>query len=453
MEVVNSMRICPLTVVGLLIFSPPAASAQWLKGAAGTQNALWTVHFLTDSVGWVAYGDTVSTTTDGGATWSPHSVGTSSTLTAVFFCDLDTGYAAGAKDPGVSAVFRTTDGGQQWLDVSPGIGTFMSGVCFVDGSRGWAVGQDGYPGNGRIVATTDGGETWTEQPAGPVSYLSSAFFVDSLVGWVVGDMVILKTTDGGSTWVEQDTAMTHSLLGLPLHSVCFANKDTGWVVGGIAGESLIASTRDGGSTWSHQLFGSATPSQDIGRLSWVTFVDDTTGWFVGTQRDGVTSLILNTKDGGETLTYQDPQVRGRLYCVSFADEQHGWAVGELGLLLITSNGGVTAVQPEGKSLPTGFALFQNYPNPFNPSTTIRYALPHRSHVTLAFFNTLGQQVATLVPGEQEAGYNETTFDAHGLASGVYLCRLQVRPSGSAAWRDSRSGGGEAVRMMEMVLVR
>ena len=72
-----------------------------------------------------------------------------------------------------------------------------------------------------------------------------------------------------------------------------------------------------------------------------------------------------------------------------------------------------------------FALLQSFPNPFNPSTTIRYGLATRSHVTLTVFNTLGQEVAELVNGEQEPGYHEVTFDGRNLASGVYLYRMQA----------------------------
>ncbi len=87
---------------------------------------------------------------------------------------------------------------------------------------------------------------------------------------------------------------------------------------------------------------------------------------------------------------------------------------------------VTAVDHSFREgLPQRTSLMQNYPNPFNPSTTIRYGLPSRSHVTLTVFNTLGQQVATLVEGEKEAGFHEAVFDASGLASGVYLYRLQA----------------------------
>jgi hypothetical protein len=78
-----------------------------------------------------------------------------------------------------------------------------------------------------------------------------------------------------------------------------------------------------------------------------------------------------------------------------------------------------------KSNPTVFTLSQNYPNPFNPSTTIHYGLPHRSDVHLSVFNTLGQQVATLQNGEQEAGYHDVKFDGTHLPSGIYFYRMQA----------------------------
>jgi hypothetical protein len=84
---------------------------------------------------------------------------------------------------------------------------------------------------------------------------------------------------------------------------------------------------------------------------------------------------------------------------------------------------------EDQESPKEFFLSQNFPNPFNPSTRIKYALPSRSEVVLKIFNVLGQEVKTLLEDGQEAGTYTVSFDARGLASGVYFYRLHATGAG------------------------
>jgi plastocyanin len=75
--------------------------------------------------------------------------------------------------------------------------------------------------------------------------------------------------------------------------------------------------------------------------------------------------------------------------------------------------------------PVAFELSQNYPNPFNPSTTIKFAIPEATLVTLKVFNALGEEVALLVDGFMESGIHEVNFDAFRLNSGMYFYRIQA----------------------------
>lgn len=77
----------------------------------------------------------------------------------------------------------------------------------------------------------------------------------------------------------------------------------------------------------------------------------------------------------------------------------------------------------GNGLPMSFSLEQNYPNPFNPQTTIRYALPAASKVTLEVFDLIGRRISVLVSGMQEAGFHEVNFRGDTLPSGTYFYRI------------------------------
>ena len=74
--------------------------------------------------------------------------------------------------------------------------------------------------------------------------------------------------------------------------------------------------------------------------------------------------------------------------------------------------------------PKDFALYQNYPNPFNPSTTIKFALPIKTNLSLSVYNTLGEKVAEIFNGEMEKGYHEMMFNASGLSSGIYFYKIE-----------------------------
>ncbi len=76
-------------------------------------------------------------------------------------------------------------------------------------------------------------------------------------------------------------------------------------------------------------------------------------------------------------------------------------------------------------------LSQNNPNPFNPSTTIAYAVPTMSKVTLTIYDVTGRYVTTLVNNESRGAgrysvmWNGQSASGDQVGSGVYFYRLQV----------------------------
>ncbi|MCA9783499.1 MAG: T9SS type A sorting domain-containing protein, partial [Candidatus Cloacimonetes bacterium] len=91
-----------------------------------------------------------------------------------------------------------------------------------------------------------------------------------------------------------------------------------------------------------------------------------------------------------------------------------------------------------QALPESFELLGAWPNPFNPDTRLRLSLDRERDVQLSVYNLQGARVAELHRGVLPAGQHEVTFSGVGLASGVYLVRLQ---------------SGDAQRSMKVMLVK
>ncbi|HSD62412.1 MAG TPA: YCF48-related protein, partial [Ignavibacteriaceae bacterium] len=377
---------------------------------------------------------------------------TTTLLSSVSFIDVNNGWVAG----GSGKILKTTDGGTNWSSLTSGTGTPFYGISFTDANNGTVIGMTS------IYRTTDGGTTWVNQPSGTGSLLWDVDFIDANNGFVVGDAgTILKTTNGGTNWVSLTTGVSNILEG-----VSFTDLNNGTA----CGIGVILRTTDGGTTWINQ------PAQTTNILYGVSFTDAANGTAVGssgtilrtTNGGGIipvelTSFNAYAGENGVTLSWQTAtETNNRGFEVQRSEiggQKSGWE--KIGFV---NGSGTTTEQMSytfidnkvergtyyyrlkqvdfdgtfkysneievNTSTPLVFNLEQNYPNPFNPVTSIKYSIPNTgtsTFVQLKVYNSLGEEVATLVNQNQPAGNYEVKFSASGngkgLSSGVYIYRL------------------------------
>jgi photosystem II stability/assembly factor-like uncharacterized protein len=412
-----------------IILKTTNGGTTWTPQDAG--NSLESVQFISSSVGWASgLNGVILKTTNGGTTWGAQSSGVVSCIESIFFINATTGWCAG-QFPG--SLLKTTDGGTSWVPQTNGIdpNDDIISVFFIDAQTGWLVGH-GDPGGvstGLIEKTTNGGATWTTQTSGTDQYLLSVAFVNATTGWTVGSGgTILKTTNGGTTWASEPSGTTFEL-----DRVVLRLGEGGWITGDNG--SILRNTIAPLPVQLASLNATVVGGSNV-LLNWMTVSEVNNYGFVFQRRSDDTSPFEDipgsfTPGYGTTL---EPQHYSYTQ-LNVIPGHYDYRLKQIdldGLIHYSFSIGVdvTVVTSVSEETPRVFDVSQNYPNPFNPTTSIHYQLPVHSNVTLTIYNMLGQEVKTLVNGEQSAGYKSVEWDSHDsngntLPSGAYIYRVQA----------------------------
>jgi photosystem II stability/assembly factor-like uncharacterized protein len=311
----------------------------------------------------------------------------------------------------VDGIYKSTNDGSSWVKKS-------NGLIIGGGSNNYfAISMYEHLGTlfagtySGIYRSTDLGENWQQ-----TNIFGSEIWVDKFTFFnnalyagrdVINNPSLFKSTNGGFNWFVVDIWNN-----FPVEVFCFFGETNNLFVGTALGVWL--STNDGLSWTSRNVGLSPDP--------YSTSIIKVGGTMFTSLEFGGSGIYRSSNDG---LNWQG--INGGLPFLNAISKLINY---DSLLIASTSNGlyqrnlSEILVGIENKNQTAyKFKLYQNYPNPFNPSSTIKFDMPKSSDVKIVIYNTIGQEVFTLLNSHFEPGSYSVQWNASNNPSGVYFYRI------------------------------
>lgn len=409
-------RFVLLPILLIIIFSPVQQSfADWIRQETGVRDNLFDIFFLTESLGYsVGWGSSpggvVLKTTDGGENWSSSVPVRNSYLFSIVFLDSYTGYAAGYDgETSRAMIISTIDGGENWARETFRESFGFYRLQFVNEQTGFVCGY-----NGAIMRASFGGLYWELLDTDTDETFRMLHFPTEETGYAVAweadrylqPSKMYKTSDSGDEWDLVHDFGANTVIG-GLH---FMTADHGFISGN-DGYECIYETEDGGENW-NRIFRS-----DVRVVLQDIHFNGDFGWCMSDR-----GRIIATQDAGESWELEEVEDRPQLFYKAYSVGETVYACATGGdVYRNTFENGVSA---EWKPiLPGQIEILSSYPNPFNSTIRLEYRLNMRMNIDVAVYNPFGQRIAVLDHGIRNAGYQNLTWNAQSVPSGIYLCRI------------------------------
>lgn len=386
-----------VAVIAALVFSAELGTAQWVRVDGVPISDISSLHVHNTTM-YAANDSAVYVSTDGGGTWTRSATLPGSPMFVDAVIVFEGKIFAGT---GGNGVFVSSNNGQSWSALNAGLSGGGSHHISSFAERNGVL----YAGTGGAGVYRLQGNTWIPFGSLAANLAGNVWFVrtkgDTLVAGAGGNGFLWYAPSGAADWTG---VLVAPLQGLELLVTSMVEFRGALVVGSTYG---IYRSTDNGANWVPMPSGIPAARPVL-----LTVARDT---LVAATQSAATRF--STSPDGISWTYVEQTI------FSYAQAFHNTKLYAARLDGLWYKPFVPTSVDKPETVPASIRLDQNYPNPFNPSTNIGFMVQGSGFVSLKVFDLLGREVVTLVNDERPAGSHTVSFNASGLASGVYYYRL------------------------------